>query len=68
MLDIKWVREHPDDIKEAGRKKHIPCEEQVDQLLSVDQELRQILPRVEGLRAEQKGLGNQLTRLHQLSL
>ena len=60
MLDIKWVREHPDVIKEAGRKKHIPCEEQVDELLRVDQDLRAILPRVEGLRAEQKGMGKKM--------
>lgn len=60
MLDMKWVREHPDVIKEAGRKKHIPCEEQVDQLLRVDKELREILPRIEGLRAEQKGMGKKM--------
>jgi seryl-tRNA synthetase len=60
MLDMKWVREHPDVIKEAGRKKHIPCSDRVDELLRVDTELREILPRVEGLRAEQKGQGKKM--------
>ena len=60
MLDMKWVREHPDVIKEAGRKKHIPCSDRVDELLRVDTELREILPRVEGLRAEQKGQGTKM--------
>ncbi|MBK9593390.1 MAG: hypothetical protein IPO32_18465 [Crocinitomicaceae bacterium] len=35
MLDIKFIRENPDLIKEAARKKHIDFN--VDELVSVDQ-------------------------------
>lgn len=54
MLDPKWVRENPAAVKAAGHKKHMPCDKTVDDFLAVDGELRQVLPRVEGLRAEQK--------------
>ncbi|MAE76047.1 MAG: serine--tRNA ligase [Planctomycetes bacterium] len=57
MLDPKWVREHPDVVKEAGRKKHLPCEAVVDEFVRLDAELREVLPHVEGLRAEQKASG-----------
>ncbi|MCA8969699.1 MAG: serine--tRNA ligase [Planctomycetes bacterium] len=60
MLDPKWVRENPDAVKEAGRKKRIPCSDTVDEFLTVDQALRDLLPRVEGLRAEQKSSGKDL--------
>lgn len=60
MLDPKWVREHPDAVKEAGRKKRIPCAPNVDEFLAVDERLRELLPRVEGLRAEQKNGGRDL--------
>ncbi|MFQ5506408.1 MAG: serine--tRNA ligase [Planctomycetota bacterium] len=54
MLDPRWVRDHPDEVKEAGRKKHLPCSDTVDEFLAVDRELRVLLPEVEGLRAEQR--------------
>lgn len=60
MLDPKWVRENPDLVKAAGAKKHIECAEAVDEFLTLDQELRALLPEVEGLRAEQKTAGKSL--------
>ena len=62
MLDLKWVREHPDLIKEAGRKKHMPCADNVDECLAVDRELRVVLPKVEGLRATQKQMSKGMGR------
>lgn len=51
MLDIKFIRENPELIKEAARKKHINFN--VDELLSVDQIRLEKLSTVETLRAEQ---------------
>ncbi len=51
MLDIKFIRENPDLIKEAARKKHIDFN--VDELVSVDQKRIEKLSLVESLRAEQ---------------
>jgi len=54
MLDIKFIRENPDLIKEAARKKNIAFD--VDELLNIDIRHREILKTVENLRAEQNKL------------
>ncbi len=60
MLDPKWVREHPDEVKEAGRKKRMECDQVVDRFLEVDEALRALLPEVESMRARQKSLGREM--------
>ena len=60
MLDPRWVRENPDVVKAAGRKKHMPCEDRVDEFVRVDAELRAILPEVESLRSEQKSASKKI--------
>jgi len=51
MLDIKFIRENAELLREAGRKKHIEFD--LDLLLSLDEERRAIMKDVEAARAEQ---------------
>jgi seryl-tRNA synthetase len=51
MLDIKFIRENAELIKEAARKKHIDFD--VKDLLDVDKKRLDILKKVEEMRAEQ---------------
>lgn len=51
MLDIKFIRENKEIVKEGAKKKHIEVD--VDNLISVDDKRLEILSRVESLRAEQ---------------
>jgi len=51
MLDIKFIRENKDIIKEGAKKKHIEVD--IDNLLSVDEKRLELLSRVEFLRGEQ---------------
>ena len=51
MLDIKFIRENKDIIKEGAKKKHIEVD--IENLLSVDEKRLEILSRVEFLRGEQ---------------
>ena len=57
MLDIKFVRENPDVVKENIRKKFqdqkIPM---VDEVIALDQENRNIKQEVESLRAKTKSV------------
>lgn len=55
MLDIKFIREHKDIIKEASRKKRIPFD--VDALISLDDTRRSLLTNMENKKAEQNKLG-----------
>ena len=51
MLDIKFIRENSDLIKEAARKKHLSFN--VDELLAAEERRLDLLSDVEKMRAEQ---------------
>jgi seryl-tRNA synthetase len=49
MLDIRFIREHPELVQEGARKKHIDID--VHHLLEVDEQRRQLIARVESFKA-----------------
>lgn len=55
MLDIKFIREHKDFIKEAARKKRISFD--VDALVDIDDKRKTILASIETKKAEQNKYG-----------
>ena len=59
MLDLAWIREHADEVKEGARRKRIDCD--VDRILELDQERRRLIRAQEDARAEQKALGKQVS-------
>ena len=59
MLDLAFIRNHPDIVKEAARVKNNPID--IDALLSLDQQLLALQRQVEETRAQQ----NQLSKLVQ---
>lgn len=50
MLDIKFIRENPDKVKEGAQKKGVKVE--VDALLDIDRKKREILQALEDMRAK----------------
>ncbi len=54
MLDIKYIRDNTDDIKLAAKNKNINVD--IDELLSLDKKRREILQKVEDLRAKKNEL------------
>ena len=59
MLDIQFIREHPDVVKESQRKRGESVE-LVDEVLKADDQRRSALQAYETSRAEQKSLGRQV--------
>jgi len=55
MLDIKFIRQNPEKVKDGIAKKQAVVD--VDKILSLDEEKRQLILKIESLRAEQKELG-----------
>ena len=51
MLDIHFIRENADLIKEGARKKHITAD--IDRLLAVDDERKNLRNQIDEKRAEQ---------------
>jgi len=58
MLDIKWLRSHPEEA-EAALKSRDP-EIEVAPLLQIDSEKREAITRTEKLKAEQNRLGKEI--------
>src|SRR3989344_426637 len=59
MLDIKFIRENPEKVKEGCRKKQVKVD--IDWLLELDKKKREMLQEVEQLRAEQNRISEQGT-------
>jgi seryl-tRNA synthetase len=57
MLDIRFIRENPDVVKNASLKKHFDCD--VDKILELDSKLNTLIKEVELLRAERNRLSKQ---------
>lgn len=60
MLDIKFIKENPDLIRDAAKKKHLNFD--VDGLLQLDDTRLQNLSLVESLRAEQNKISDEVGR------
>lgn len=64
MLDIKVLREHPEAARQAARKKRMPDRAAaVDRALELDGDLRLLIPKLDGMRAEQKAASKEMGRM-----
>src|SRR3989338_523370 len=61
MLDIKFIRENPDLIKEAARKKHIVFD--TVKLIEADELRLKILREVEDMRAKQNAASDNIAKI-----
>jgi len=61
MLDIKFIREHKDLIRDAVRKKRVDFN--VDKLLDVDDVRRKLIQEAESLRAEQNTENEKIAKM-----
>ncbi len=57
MLDIKFIRDHQEELKKAIQQKNISLD--LDELLKLDKEKRDIQTKIEQLRAEKNQLAKQ---------
>ena len=63
MIDIKLIRENPEEIKARFLKKEVDCNAAVDRILELDTQRRDLIFRTENDRAEQKKLSKQIPQL-----
>lgn len=65
MLDIKFIREHSDLVKEAARKKHIDFD--VDKLIKIDDRRLKVLKEVEEMRTKQNTESDKIAKISDLN-
>ena len=61
MLDIRYIRENADLVKEGARKKRMNVD--IDRLLEVDEERRKLLQESESLKAEKNQASQAIAKL-----
>ncbi|NLG84694.1 MAG: serine--tRNA ligase [Firmicutes bacterium] len=61
MLDLAYIREHPEEIKQAAAKKRLDVD--VDRLLALDVERRTLIKEVEALRAKKNAASDRIAKL-----
>ena len=55
MLDIKFIRENPDKVKESCQKKRVRVD--IDHLLELDEQKRKLIQEIEVLKSKKNKLG-----------
>lgn len=60
MLDIHFIRDNADIVKEGARKKGVDID--IDRLLAVDEERKGLMQQIEGKRAEQNRASFEIAR------
>ncbi len=64
MLDINFIRQSSDKVKEGCKKKQVKVD--IDQLLELDKKKRELLKELEDLRAEQNKISKQTVAKEQI--
>lgn len=57
MIDLRQLRENPDRFKAGSKAKNIPVD--IDRILALDEQKRQLVTRIEHLRAEQNRIAKE---------
>lgn len=61
MLDIKFIRENPDIVKEGCKKKQVKVD--IDKILELDKKKREILREVEKMRSQKNKASKEIPKL-----
>ena len=61
MLDLNFIREHPDEVREGLRKLYFDAP--IDEILEADEARRNLLGEVEALRARRNDVSKQIGRM-----
>jgi seryl-tRNA synthetase len=61
MIDLAYIREHTDEVREAMRNLHATAP--IDEIVELDKQRRELLGRVESLRAERNLVSKEIPRL-----
>lgn len=63
MLDIKFIRENPDLVKEAMRNRNSNLDDQIDKVLKIDETRRELTGKVEAMKAQQNAVSKKIPEM-----
>lgn len=63
MLDIKLIRENPDDVKTRLKGREIDCDASIDRILELDTQRRDLIYKTETAKSEQNKVSKEIPQL-----
>lgn len=60
MLDIKWVRSHPEETKEAMKRRNKNMDEVIDEIIEIDRQRREISAERDEKKAKQNRISKEI--------
>lgn len=63
MLDIKLIRENPEDVKTRLKAKQVDCDAAVDRILVLDGKRRELISKTEAAKSEQNKVSKEIPRM-----
>ena len=63
MIDIRIIRENPEEVKNRLLKKQMDCSKTIDEILALDIKRRELIARSESSKAEQNKLSKQIPQM-----
>jgi len=63
MIDIKYLREKPEEIKERIKKREMNLDGVVDEILTVDAQKREQMGKIEAMKAEKNAASKQIPQI-----
>ena len=63
MLDIKFIRENPDLVKAAMKKRNANMDKQIDEVLQLDTDRRELTAKVESMKAQQNSVTKKIPEM-----
>ena len=63
MLDIKLIRENPEDVKTRLKGKQVDCDAIIDRILELDKQRRDLIGKTEALKSEQNKVSKEIPQL-----
>jgi len=60
MLDIKLIRENPEDVKTRLKGKEVDCDAAIDRILELDGQRRDLIAKTEAAKSEQNKVSKQI--------
>ncbi len=63
MLDIKFIRNNPELVKQAVHNRNGNLDAEIDQLVAIDAERRELIAKTEALKAQQNSVSKQIPQI-----
>lgn len=63
MLDIKIIRENPEDVKTRLKAKQVDCDAAVDRILELDEKRRELIRKTESAKSEQNKVSKEIPKM-----